>query len=134
MLVLLQNNWLGPNGHLYRKNADGTEIPDRYEKELPKSAKVLTKKGKSVLTEEDKAAMAFASDAAASKAAEAGFAPGEIKGTGADGKITAKDVDKAVAALSDKTDNGGEGVLPKDAGQDRKAQEAMDEILKKKKA
>lgn len=135
MLVLLKNNWLGPNGHLYRKDAEGTEIPDRYEKELPKAAKVLAKEGKSALTEEDRAALAFASDAAAVKAAEARLAPSEIQGTGTDNKITVKDVDKAIAKLKGQEGSDGkEGVLPKNAGQDRQAQEAMDNILKNKKA
>ena len=129
MLVKLQRNWLAPDGHLYRADRGGTEVPDRFKEVLPSQAKILNQKGKAELSEDDLIAAyadEFSSDSAAQKAVEAGLSPEDIRGTGSGGRITVKDVDKVKAQS--------EGVLAKDAGTDRQAQAAVDKVLKQKKA
>lgn len=41
MLVLLKANWFAPDGDFYKKDASGTEVPDKLAKFLPSSAKKL---------------------------------------------------------------------------------------------
>lgn len=42
MKVILKQDWIGPNGHRYRRSQpqSHTEVPDEFEKKLPSTAKI----------------------------------------------------------------------------------------------
>lgn len=50
MLVKLSKNFFAPNGRLYRKDVDGTDVPDEFQKMLPADSQVLSTNNKKSVT------------------------------------------------------------------------------------